>query len=477
MTMMKRPLEEDSDHNETKKLKPRAAYPSILGKDKATGKFIFPAISKDDVMNARLFLKNNDLKTFLEFFLPAEVNSIYIYFMIKLLGFDVKDKELFMALNSNITSTKERKINGIATLPHADIDNKDGLTDPLEKKHAVKLIKDLQKAINKVLSTRLRLPNFTTIDNLTATLHNAKKILVLTGAGVSTSLGIPDFRSSEGFYSKIRHLGLEDPQDVFNLDIFLQDPSVFYNIAHMVLPPENMYSPLHSFIKMLQDKGKLLRNYTQNIDNLESYAGIDPDKLVQCHGSFATASCVTCHWQIPGERIFSNIRNLELPLCPYCYQKRKQYFPLTNGNNTMPNTNSSSPILKSYGVLKPDMTFFGEALPSRFHKTIREDILECDLLICIGTSLKVAPVSEIVNMVPSHVPQILINRDMVTHAEFDLNLLGFCDDVASLVAKKCHWDIPHKKWQDLRKIDYNCMELDKGTYEIEKQPRKKNEPK
>lgn len=139
----------------------------------------------------------------------------------------------------------------------------------------------------------------------------------------------------------------------------------------------------------------------------------------------------------------------------------------------MPNTNSSSPILKSYGVLKPDMTFFGEALPSRFHKTIREDILECDLLICIGTSLKVAPVSEIVNMVPSHVPQILINRDMVTHAEFDLNLLGFCDDVASLVAKKCHWDIPHKKWQDLRKIDYNCMELDKGTYEIEKQPRKK----
>lgn len=207
MTMMKRPLEEDSDHKEMKKLKPRAAYPSILGKDKVTGKFIFPAISKDDVMNARLFLKNNDLKTFLEFFLPAEVNSIYIYFMIKLLGFDVKDKELFMALNSNITSAKERKISDIASLPHANIDNNDGLTDPLEKKHAVKLIKDLQKAINKVLSTRLRLPNFTTIDHLTATLHNAKKILVLTGAGVSTSLGIPDFRSSEGFTQRSDILG------------------------------------------------------------------------------------------------------------------------------------------------------------------------------------------------------------------------------------------------------------------------------
>ena len=272
MTMLKRPQEEESDNNATKKLKTRLTYPFILGKDKVTGKFIFPAITKDDVMNARLFLKDNDLKTFLEYFLPVEVNSIYIYFMIKLLGFDVKDKELFMALNSNITSNKERSSAELSSI-HAKAEDEDELTDPLEKKHAVKLIKDLQKAINKVLSTRLRLPNFNTIDHFTATLRNAKKILVLTGAGVSTSLGIPDFRSSEGFYSKIRHLGLEDPQDVFNLDIFLQDPSVFYNIAHMVLPPENMYSPLHSFIKMLQDKGKLLRN-TQNIDNLESYAGM-----------------------------------------------------------------------------------------------------------------------------------------------------------------------------------------------------------
>ncbi|CAI4327977.1 BAM_G0008490.mRNA.1.CDS.1 [Saccharomyces cerevisiae] len=88
----------------------------------------------------------------------------------------------------------------------------------------------------------------------------------------------------------------DDPQDVFNYNIFMHDPSVFYNIANLVLPPENIYSPLHSFIKMLQMKGKLLRNYTQNIDNLESYAGISTDKLVQCHGSFATATCVTCHW-------------------------------------------------------------------------------------------------------------------------------------------------------------------------------------
>lgn len=181
--------------------------------------------------------------------------------------------------------------------------------DPLEKKHAVRLIKDLQKAMNKVLSTRIRLTNFHTIDDFVAKLKTAKKIIVLTGAGISTSLGIPDFRSSEGFYSKLGDLGLNDPQDVFSLEVFTEDPSVFYNIAHMVLPPENLYSPLHSFIRMIQDKNKLLRNYTQNIDNLESYAGVQPEKMVQCHGSFATASCITCHWKIQGERIFPNIRS------------------------------------------------------------------------------------------------------------------------------------------------------------------------
>lgn len=223
---------------------------------------------------------------------------------------------------------------------------------------------------------------------------------------------------------------------------------------------------------MLQMKGKLFRNYTQNIDNLESYAGISTDKLVQCHGSFATATCVTCHWNLPGERIFNKIRNLELPLCPYCYKKRREYFPEGYNNKVSVAASQGSVserppyILNSYGVLKPDITFFGEALPNKFHKSIREDILECDLLICIGTSLKVAPVSEIVNMVPSHVPQVLINRDPVKHAEFDLSLLGYCDDIAAMVAQKCGWTIPHKKWNDLKNKNFKCQEKDKGVYVV-----------
>lgn len=431
--------------------------PIEISKSKKTGKYVLPSITKDDSINARMFLKYHGLRKFLDTYLPEELNSLYLYFLIKLLGFEIKDREMISAIHSFVQ-------------PRAEDEEETPVTtfeDPLEKKHAVRLIKDLQKAINKVLSTRLRLPNFSTVDTFVERLKSAKKILVLTGAGVSTSLGIPDFRSSEGFYSKIRHLGLDDPQDVFNFDIFMQDPSVFYNIAHMVLPPENIYSPLHSFIKMLQDKGKLLRIYTQNIDNLESYAGIKEEKLVQCHGSFATASCITCHWKLPGEKIFSNIRNLELPLCPYCYQKRREFFPNDSfSDEENANDHVTDGAMKSYGVLKPDITFFGEALPSKFHKTIREDILRCDLLICIGTSLKVAPVSEIVNMLPAHVPQVLINRDPVRHAEFDLNLLGFCDDVAAYVAQKCGWDIPHDKWEQLKKATFNSNETERGVYNI-----------
>lgn len=431
--------------------------PIEISKSKKSGKYIFPLITKDDSINARMFLKYHGLRKFLDSYLPEELNSLYLYFLIKLLGFEIKDREMMAAIHNYV----EPRVLGEEEIPVTSFE------DPLEKRHAVRLIKDLQKAINKVLSTRLRLPNFSTVDTFVEGLKSAKKILVLTGAGVSTSLGIPDFRSSEGFYSKIRHLGLDDPQDVFNFDIFMQDPSVFYNIAHMVLPPENIYSPLHSFIKMLQDKGKLLRIYTQNIDNLESYAGIKEEKLVQCHGSFATASCITCHWKLPGEKIFSNIRNLELPLCPYCYQKRREFFPNdSSSDDENSNGHLGNSAMKSYGVLKPDITFFGEALPSKFHKTIREDILKCDLLICIGTSLKVAPVSEIVNMLPAHVPQVLINRDPVRHAEFDLNLLGFCDDVAAYVAQKCGWDIPHEKWDELKRRTFNCNETERGVYNV-----------
>ena len=82
----------------------------------------------------------------------------------------------------------------------------------------------------------------------------------------------------------------------------MREPGLFYTIAHLVLPPDGKFSLLHAFLKLLQDKHKLLRNYTQNIDNLEQRAGLKLEKLVQCHGSFAKAKCVSCQGIFAGEK-------------------------------------------------------------------------------------------------------------------------------------------------------------------------------
>jgi NAD-dependent histone deacetylase SIR2 len=95
-------------------------------------------------------------------------------------------------------------------------------------------------------------------------------------------------------------------------------PRIFYSIAKDILPTTKTFSPTHAFIALLQTKGKLLTQYTQNIDNLEMLAGIHPDKLIQCHGSFATASCVKCKHQVPGETIFPELKRGMVAKCDNC---------------------------------------------------------------------------------------------------------------------------------------------------------------
>jgi len=120
---------------------------------------------------------------------------------------------------------------------------------------------------------------------------------------------------------------------------------------------------------------------------------------------------------------------------------------------------------KSFGVLKPDITFFGEGLPNQYNNNIDKDCKECDLLLCIGTSLKVQPVSNIVNLIDPKIPQILINRDDVRTNEFDVKLLGFCDDIAAYISKLLGWEIPHVRWEDeFKKAEFDVEELDNGLH-------------
>ncbi|CUM46255.1 uncharacterized protein AC631_00069 [Debaryomyces fabryi] len=377
------------------------------------------------ISETRKYLKQHGTMEFLDKYLPTTASSLDLLQLIKKLGFFPKDIPSF----------------------------NDG--DKL-----IGLIKLLHTAMKRVNSMRSKLDDFYSVEHVVDKIKKAEKILVVTGAGISTSLGIPDFRSSKGFYSQLQYLGLSDPQEVFDLDFFHSDPNIFYLIAYMILPPEKSYTPLHSFIKLLQNKGKLLRNYTQNIDNLESNVGIKPEKLIQCHGSFATASCVTCKYQVKGEKIFPKIRLKEIPYCPKCMKARKI---LLNKEDAY--------VPESYGVMKPDITFFGEPLPTRFHNMIRQDLMECDLLISIGTSLKVSPVADIVERIPEHVPQVLINKDPIDHCNFDVSILGYCDDAANFLCERLGkgWNLNHPEGEAAyNKLAFQLMPINEneGHYSL-----------
>lgn len=109
--------------------------------------------------------------------------------------------------------------------------------------------------------------------------------------------------------------------------------------------------------------GKLLRNYTQNIDGLESVAGVSKEKLVQCHGSFDTATCLVCRKKSTLDEIREKIVQQTIPTCVDCQDPS--------------------------AIIKPDIVFFGESLDDEFPRLIQADVERTDLLIVMGSSLKV----------------------------------------------------------------------------------------
>lgn len=114
-----------------------------------------------------------------------------------------------------------------------------------------------------------------------------------------------------------------------------------------------------------------------------------------------------------------------IPQCSVCAAT----ISATCGNQQVEEAARPSPIMK------PDIVFFGEGMPDEFHASMALDKEQCDLIIVIGSSLKVRPVALIPCALPAHVPQILINREPLRHMVFDVELLGDCDVI---VNQLCH---------------------------------------
>lgn len=260
------------------------------------------------------------------------------------------------------------------------------------------LVAQLVAQFRERMLPRRRLPAFSTIEHAVGLVQRARRIVVLSGAGISVSAGIPDFRSKHGVYQLVEErFDLPDPQSLFDIHYFVDDPVPFFTFAKNLYPGTYSPTPAHYFIRALEQREKLLCNYTQNIDTLEKVAGIE--RKVTCHGSFETASCLACKHTVPCDEIHTDIVAGRVPTCPRCTHE--------------------------LNILKPDIVFFGEPLGEGFERHIQDDLPQCDLLVVMGSSMRVQPVATIPSMLARDVPQILINRELVMSPhQFDVELLG-----------------------------------------------------
>eukprot|EP01104_Vermistella_antarctica_P016899 TRINITY_DN5867_c0_g1_i3.p1 TRINITY_DN5867_c0_g1~~TRINITY_DN5867_c0_g1_i3.p1 ORF type:complete len:455 (+),score=74.42 TRINITY_DN5867_c0_g1_i3:61-1425(+) len=179
--------------------------------------------------------------------------------------------------------------------------------------------------------------------------RECRNIIVMSGAGISVAAGIPDFRSpGTGLYDNLQKFNLPFPEAVFEMGFFQHNPTPFYQLAKELYPDNFVPTPAHYFQTLLKDKGLLLRSFTQNIDTLERAAGLPGEYIVEAHGSFASAHCITCRNEVHKDEvkggttnsaIWPSLRhrnhhnnNFSWPRPPYCrcrYRCSSQQFQCT----------------------------------------------------------------------------------------------------------------------------------------------------
>ena len=182
--------------------------------------------------------------------------------------------------------------------------------------------------------------------------------MVLTGAGISTESGIPDFRSATGIWADV------DPLEVASIRAFERDPERvwgFYRTRiHSLLAAEP--NPGHLALAELERRGLVQAIVTQNIDTLHSRAG--SRKVVEVHGSIRTAECPSCLWSEDAEGVLAQLAERPVPLCVRCG-----------------------------AILKPGVTLFGELLPAGAMERAIELARGAALMLVVGSTLEVWPVA------------------------------------------------------------------------------------
>ncbi len=232
-------------------------------------------------------------------------------------------------------------------------------------------------------------------------IRGSKQGVVLTGAGISTPSGIPDFRSTDnGLWMNY------DPFEVASLNSFRYHPERFYHWIRTLAGQIYEAAPnaAHRALAQLEAAGYMRAVITQNIDGLHQRAG--SSLVYEVHGTLNTLTCVSCYQKVPAEPLRQEFfLQGKVPRCPGCGH-----------------------------VLKPDIVLFGEQLPIRTWLQAQEEAKNCDLMLVAGSSLEVLPVAGLpMRALENGAHLILINKSK-TYLDVRADVV-FHDDVVDILPR------------------------------------------
>lgn len=224
-------------------------------------------------------------------------------------------------------------------------------------------------------------------------LRQANYAVALTGAGHSTPSGIPDFRSPDsGLWTQV------NPLEVATLFAFRLRPKKFYDwirpLAQLMLEAEP--NAAHHGLARLEAAGMLKSVITQNIDGLHQKAG--SLRVHEVHGHVREATCIQCYREVAAEGLIEDfIASGQIPRC------------------------------ECGGVMKPNVILFGEQLPLQVLTAARQDTQACDLMLVVGSSLTVEPVSDLPLFALGHGARLIIINYEPTHLDGRADVLIHAD--------------------------------------------------
>lgn len=234
------------------------------------------------------------------------------------------------------------------------------------------------------------------IDQALEILRQSRHMVALTGAGISTPSGIPDFRSrSSGLWEKY------DPMEVASFTGFKQNPQDFYHWIRPLLDTITAAEPnaAHQALAQLEAYGPLKAVITQNIDTLHSKAG--SQTVYEVHGHLREVTCLRCYQIFKTDVVLDDyLATSAVPRCPSCG-----------------------------GVLKPNVILFGELLPVTVLNQSRKHARTCDVMLAAGSSLEVAPAGDLPLLAKQSGARLIIVTMSETHLDYLADVVIHADVV------------------------------------------------